>query len=116
MSRCCMTITCTAAACTNPTTRKSELKGIRKPRPVSPEMQELVSAREIPRSQALKLISIEPLDDVVNKEVQAHTVYVDTKKPNTVVVTLIADSMLTKWIKSVVDSVLTKETRASSRV
>ncbi|KAM7250272.1 hypothetical protein ACFE04_022155 [Oxalis oulophora] len=56
ISRRCMTVTRAAAASTNPTTGKSEPKGIRKPRPVSPEMQELVGAPEIPRTQALKLI------------------------------------------------------------
>ncbi|KAJ0010549.1 hypothetical protein Pint_33759 [Pistacia integerrima] len=51
-----MVRTVTLATASKPATGKSEPRGIRKPRPVSPEMQALVGVPEIPRTQALKQI------------------------------------------------------------
>ncbi|XP_010547959.1 PREDICTED: protein TRI1-like [Tarenaya hassleriana] len=46
-----------ATASSEPTaTKKREPRGIMKPRPVTPEMQEVVGVSEIPRTQALKRI------------------------------------------------------------
>lgn len=45
-----------ATASPKPVTGKREPRGIMKPRRVSPEMEALVGAPEIPRTQALKLI------------------------------------------------------------
>ncbi|OAY67599.1 upstream activation factor subunit spp27-like [Ananas comosus] len=39
-----------------PEAGKRRPRGITKPRPISPELQELVGVKEIPRTQALKLI------------------------------------------------------------
>ncbi|KAL4181105.1 hypothetical protein AMTRI_Chr12g269520 [Amborella trichopoda] len=44
-----------ACAASSPS-KKREPRGITKPRPVSPAMQELLGVSEIPRTQALKLI------------------------------------------------------------
>ncbi|KAK1395114.1 hypothetical protein POM88_014170 [Heracleum sosnowskyi] len=50
-------LTCAASATPKAKTEKiREPRGITKPRPVSPEMQDIVGVPEIPRTQALKLI------------------------------------------------------------
>ncbi|XP_023634012.1 protein TRI1 [Capsella rubella] len=46
----------TAASSEPATTKTREPRGIMKPRPVSPEMQDIVGVPEIPRTQALKRI------------------------------------------------------------
>ncbi|KAJ4716184.1 upstream activation factor subunit spp27-like [Melia azedarach] len=51
-----MVRTVTLATASKPVTGKREPRGIMKPRRVSPEMEALVGAPEIPRTQALKQI------------------------------------------------------------
>ncbi|KAJ0076961.1 hypothetical protein Patl1_35313 [Pistacia atlantica] len=68
-----MVRTVTLATASKPATGKREPRGIRKPRPVSPEMQALVGVPEIPRTQALKqiwaYIKEHNLQDPENKKV-----------------------------------------------
>ncbi|KAL8116285.1 uncharacterized protein LOC141667731 [Apium graveolens] len=49
-------LTCAAAKVVKETKKIREPRGITKPRPVTPEMQDIVGVPEIPRTQALKVI------------------------------------------------------------